>query len=224
MHILLVEDEKALSRALCAMLDKNGHTADPVYDGISALEYLSLETYDLVILDLMLPKMNGMSVLRTIREEGNSVPVLILSAKSEVEDKVEGLDLGANDYLTKPFATAELLARVRALTRKETAHITSDMKFGNITLSTSSHTLSSPYGSHVLTNREYRMMELLIRNPSQLITTDTIIERVWGYDSDTSNNVIWVYVSYLRKKLNSLQADIEIHAARNTGYSLVRKS
>lgn len=224
MRILLCEDEKALSRVLCALLEKNNYSVDAVYDGISALDYARCGNYDVMILDISLPGIDGFSVLRQLREEGNSTPILVLTARSEVEDKVKGLDMGADDYLTKPFATAELLARLRVLTRKDSVHSSSTMAMGNITLSTITHELSSPYGSYKLANREYRMMEALMHHPGMVLSTETLIEKVWGYDSDTENSVVWVYVSYLRKKLNALHGDIEIRALRNTGYSLEKKS
>ena len=169
MRILLAEDERSLSRAIIALLEKHNYSADAVYDGQEALDYLEAENYDAVILDIMMPKLDGLSVLRTLRERGSQIPVLLLTAKSEVEDKVTGLDSGANDYLTKPFATAELLARIRAMTRTQSAQTDSRMSFGNITLDQTTYELSSPSGSFRLANKEYQMMELLLRNPRQLI-------------------------------------------------------
>lgn len=147
--------------------------------------------------------------------------MLLLTAKSEVEDKVTGLDMGANDYLTKPFSTAELMARIRAMTRSQTGgQVTSRLTLGNITLDQTTFELSSPAGSFRLANKEYQMMELLLRNPRQLIPTERFLERIWGYDSEVELSVVWVYISYLRKKLAALQADIQIKAKRNAGYSL----
>ena len=223
MRILLAEDERSLSRAIIALLEKHNYSADAVYDGQEALDYLEAENYDAVILDIMMPKLDGLSVLRTLRERGSQIPVLLLTAKSEVEDKVTGLDSGANDYLTKPFATAELLARIRAMTRTQSAQTDSRMSFGNITLDQTTYELSSPSGSFRLANKEYQMMELLLRNPRQLIPSERFLEKIWGYDSDVELNVVWVYISYLRKKLTALQADIQIKATRNAGYSLETK-
>lgn len=220
MRILLAEDERSLSRAVIALLQKNNYSADAVYDGVEALEYLDAENYDAVILDIMMPKMDGLTVLRTIRETGNQIPVLLLTARSEVADKVLGLDTGANDYLTKPFATAELLARLRAMTRSQNAKAGVTLSFGNITLDQTTFELSSPSGSFRLANKEYQMIELLLRNPRQLIPTERFLEKIWGYDSDVELNVVWVYISYLRKKLAALHADIQIKATRNMGYSL----
>lgn len=220
MRILLAEDEKSLSRAVIALLEKNNYSADAVYNGKEALEYLSSENYDAVILDIMMPEMDGLTVLKKLRESGNRIPVLMLTAKAEVEDKVLGLDSGANDYLTKPFATAELLARIRAITRSQTLQTDSQLSFGNITLDQPSFELSSPSGSFRLANKEFQMIELLMRNPGQLIPTERFLEKIWGYNTDVETNVVWVYISYLRKKLSALNADIQIKATRNTGYSL----
>lgn len=220
MRILLAEDERSLSRAIVALLEKNNYSVDAVYDGAEALEYLAAENYDAVILDIMMPKVDGLTVLRQLRERGNPIPVLLLTARSEVEDKVLGLDMGANDYLTKPFATAELLARLRAMTRSQSAQTGSRLAFGNITLDQTTFILSSPSGSFRLANREYQMIELLLHNPGQVIPTERFLEKIWGYDSDVEINVVWVYISYLRKKLAALHADVQIRATRNTGYSL----
>lgn len=221
MRILLAEDERSLSRAVIALLEKNNYSADAVYDGQEALEYLESGNYDALILDLMMPKMDGMTVLRTLRERGNPIPVLILTAKSEVDDKVLGLDTGANDYLTKPFSTQELMARIRAMTRSQSGgQVTSRLTFGNITLDQATFELSSPTGSFRLANKEFQMMELLMRNPRQLIPTERFLERIWGYGSDVELSVVWVYISYLRKKLSALRANIQIKVTRNAGYSL----
>ena len=220
MRILLAEDERSLSRAVIALLEKNNYSADAVYDGAEALEYLAAENYDAVILDIMMPKMDGLTVLRKLRERGSCIPVLLLTAKSEVEDKVLGLDTGANDYLTKPFATAELLARIRAMTRTQTAQADSRLSFGNVVLDQATFELSAPGGSFRLANKEYQMIELLMRNPRQVIPTERFLEKIWGYDSDVEVNVVWVYISYLRKKLTAMHANIQIKATRNTGYSL----
>lgn len=220
MRILLAEDERSLSRAVIALLQKNNYAADAVYDGEEALAYLDAGNYDAVILDIMMPRVDGLTVLRTLRERGSRIPVLLLTARSEVEDKVLGLDSGANDYLTKPFATAELLARIRAMTRSQSAQLSSRLSFGNVCLDQTTFELSAPGGSYRLARKEYQMLELLMRNPGQVIPTERFIERIWSYDSDVDVSVVWVYVSYLRKKLAALHADIQIRATRNTGYSL----
>lgn len=168
----------------------------------------------------MMPKMDGITVLRKIRQQGNRVPVLILTAKSDVDDRVMGLDSGADDYLSKPFAAKELLARIRSVTRRKTEAVSSVLKFGNMSLDCVNFELSSPEGSLRLQNKEFQLFEMLIANPKQIIPTERFLEKIWGYDSNAEINVVWVYISYLRKKLSALGADIQIKAARNQGYSL----
>lgn len=219
MRLLLAEDERSLSRAIIRILEKNNFTADAVYNGEDALSYLDTGSYDAAILDIMMPKIDGITVLKELRSKGNLIPVLMLTAKAEVDDKVLGLDSGANDYLTKPFDTKELLARIRAMTRSQK---TADSKivFGNISLDRATFELASPSGSFRLANKEFQMMEILMSNPQHLVSTERLMEKIWGYDSDAEINVVWVYISYLRKKLVALNADIHIKATRNAGYSL----
>ena len=195
MRLLLAEDEKSLSKAIVAILERNNYSVDAVYDGLEALEYLDSDTYDGLILDVMMPKMDGITVLKKIREKGSNIPVLILTAKSEIDDKVLGLDSGANDYLTKPFNTRELLARIRAMTRTSTLQTTSILTMGNISLNTATFELSSPGGSFRLANKEFQMLELLMRNAGHLISTERFMEKIWGYDSDAEISVVWA-VSY----------------------------
>lgn len=220
MRILLAEDERSLSRAVTALLERNHYAVDAVYDGAEALDYLEGGNYDALTLDIMMPKMDGMEVLRRLRQEGNSIPVLMLTAKGEVEDKVLGLDSGANDYLTKPFASQELLARIRAMTREQTAQTTSQLHVGNVTLDRATFELSTPSGSLRLANKEFQMLELLMCNPRNLISTERFLEKIWGYDNEAEINVVWVYISYLRKKLAALHSNVQIKARRNVGYSL----
>ena len=219
MRILLAEDERSLARALLKIFEKNHYSADAVYDGEEALDYLENGNYDVAILDVMMPKMDGITVLKTIRTKGSNIPVMILTAKAEIDDKVLGLDSGANYYLTKPFDTKELLAGIRAITRS-VAELDSKLTFGNISLDRKTFTLASESGSFRLANKEFQMMELLMNNPRRLISTELFMEKIWGYDSDSEINVVWVYISYLRKKLAALNANIEIKATRNAGYSL----
>lgn len=219
MKLLLAEDELSLSKALVHILEKNHYTVDPVYNGQDAWDYLENGNYDAVILDIMMPGLDGITVLKKLRAKGNQVPVLILSAKSEIDDKVLGLDSGANDYLTKPFNSKELLARIRTMTRSVQA-VDSKLSFGNISLDRATYELSSETDSFRLANKEYQMMELLMTNPKQLVSTEHFFEKIWGYDSDAELNVVWVYISYLRKKLVALNANIQIKATRNAGYSL----
>ena len=220
MRILLVEDERELSNALVAILTRSNYSVDPVYDGEDALYYLETENYDAVILDIMIPKIDGIEVLKTIRTGGNKIPVIMLTAKSEIDDRVVGLDSGADDYLTKPFASKELLARLRALTRRGEQLTENVVKVGNISLNRSSFELFSDSGSFRLANKEYQMIEMLMVNQNQLIPTEKFMERIWGYDSEAEINVVWVHISFLRKKLQQLNANIQIKANRNMGYSL----
>ena len=223
MRLLLAEDEKALSKALTTILERNNYSVDAAYDGKEALEYLEADNYDGVILDIMMPKIDGITVLQEIRKKGNLIPVLLLTAKSEVDDKVIGLDTGANDYLTKPFNSRELLARIRAMTRTQTVQRNSQLKVGNITLDRATYELSAASGSYRLANKEFQMMEMLMSNPKNVISTERFMEKIWGYDSEAEINVVWVYISYLRKKLAALHADIQIKALRNIGYTLEEK-
>ena len=220
MRLLIAEDERSLSKALTVILEKNNYSVDAAYDGEEALDYLSVGQYDGLILDIMMPKMDGLTVLRRLRAKGNNIPVLMLTAKSEIDDRVTGLDCGANDYLTKPFDTKELLARIRAMTRGRSGSQSSVLTMGNISLDRTTYELSSPSGSFRLANKEFQVMELLMSNPKQLIPTELMMEKIWGFDSDSEINVVWAYISYLRKKLTALNADIKIKASRNAGYSL----
>lgn len=220
MRLLLAEDEAALSKALKTILERNNYSVDAVYDGQTALEYLESDAYDGVILDIMMPKVDGITVLKQVRSRGSRIPILLLTAKSEVDDKVLGLDAGANDYLTKPFNSRELLARIRAMTRAQTAQTDSQLHVGNVTLDRATYELSTPSGAYRLANKEFQMMEMLMSNPRRLISSERFMEKIWGYDSEAEMNVVWVYVSYLRKKLTALHADIQIRAKRNAGYML----
>lgn len=219
MRILIVEDEKALSRVLVKIFEKNYYSVDAVYNGQEALDYIATGNYDIVLMDVMMPVMDGITALKKIRADGNQIPVLLLTAKSEADDKVMGLDSGANYYITKPFDTKELLAAVRAITRKE-EQTDNRLHFGNITLNTSTYELASDTDSVKLTNKEFQMMEMFMSNPKILVSADTLMERIWGYDSDSEINVVWAYISYLRKKLKNLNANFTIKSSRNSGYSL----
>jgi DNA-binding response OmpR family regulator len=220
MRLLLVEDEIELSNALAAVLRRSNYSVDAVYDGQDALDYLMTGNYDGAILDIMLPKMDGITVLKKVRAAGNSVPILLLTAKTEIDDRVNGLDSGADDYLTKPFAMKELLARIRAMTRRQTETTDSILKFGNVQLDRITFQLSTPKDSLRLANKEFQMMEMLMVSPGQIISADQFMEKIWGFDSETEQNVVWVYISYLRKKLTALEADVAIRASRGLGYTL----
>lgn len=222
MRLLLAEDERSLSRALTAILEGNRYSVDAVFDGAEALAYLETGHYDAAILDIMMPKLDGLTVLRRLRAAGSRVPVLLLTAKGEVEDKVLGLDSGANDYLAKPFSTPELLARIRAMTRNLEVQQGVLLRMGNTVLDCAAFQLSAPGGSIMLPNKEFQMMELLLRCAPGLIPAERFLETVWGLDSETESNVVSVHISRLRKKLAELGADVEIAAARNAGYYLRR--
>ncbi len=220
MRVLLAEDEKSMSRALTVILTRNNYSVDAVYNGQDALDYITGGDYDLAILDVMMPGLDGFEVLKRIRAKGIQIPVMMLTAKSQVDDKVEGLDLGANDYLTKPFDGKELLARLRAMTRKNTPAEGNELKFGNITLNRASFELSSPAGSVKLSSKEFQMMEYLMSNPGMLITTERFFDKIWRLDFEGDSSIVWTNLSYLRKKLIQIGANVRIKAARNAGYSL----
>ncbi|MBQ3905970.1 MAG: response regulator transcription factor [Acetatifactor sp.] len=224
MRLLLAEDEEELSEALAAVLRHNNYSVDTVFDGQEALDYLEGQEYDGVILDIMMPKKSGIEVLKTIRSHKNQVPVLLLTAKTQVDDRVEGLDAGADDYLGKPFAMKELLARVRAMTRRQSSNLTDNMlTYGNLSLNRVTFELSVGEEKIRLANKDFQMIEMLMVNPGQIISTERFMEKIWGYDSETEISVVWVYVSNLRKRLVQLGADVEIKAVRNQGYSLEQK-
>lgn len=224
MRLLLAEDEKELSKALCAILKHNNYSVDPVFNGQDALDYGLCENYDGIILDIMMPKMNGLDVLKELRAKGVSTPVLMLTAKAEVDDRILGLDLGADDYLTKPFSMGELLARIRAITRRKSEFSPNVLSSGNISLNRETFELTADGNSVRLGNKEFQMMEMLMSNPGRLISTEQFMERIWGYETEAEINVVWVYISYLRKKLSNLNANVEIKAVRGVGYTLEEKT
>jgi DNA-binding response OmpR family regulator len=220
MRILLAEDEKEMSNALVAILKHNNYSVDAVYNGADALDFGLSENYDVIILDIMMPKMSGIEVLEKLRAQGIHTPILMLTAKSQIEDRIFGLDKGADDYLSKPFAMGELLARVRAMGRRKSEFTPNLIEVGNIRLNKENYELSNDNSSLRLGNKEFQMLEMLLTNPKRMISTEQFIERIWGYDSEAEINVVWVYISYLRKKLASLDANIKIKAVRGIGYSL----
>lgn len=220
MRLLLAEDEKMLSDALVALLTHSHYSVDAVGDGEEALDYLMNGDYDGAILDIMMPKMDGLTVLRKIRAAGMNLPVLMLTAKSEIDDRVEGLDAGADDYLTKPFASRELLARIRAMTRRQPELSDSELNFADVKLDCAGFLLTGPDGSTNLNNKEFQLMETFLLNPTRVISTDQLFEKIWGYDTESEINVVWVTISNLRKKLKSTGSRVQIRATRNVGYSL----
>ncbi|WP_295211358.1 response regulator transcription factor [Ruminococcus sp.] len=220
MRLLLAEDEVELANALSAVLKHNNYSVDAVYNGTDAYNYAISQDYDGIVLDIMMPGMNGIEVLKKLREKGVQCPVLLLTAKSDIEDRITGLDSGADDYLTKPFAMGELLARIRAMTRRKTEFAPTTLAFGNVSLNRQSFELSGPNGAQKLGNKEFQMIETLMLNHGRLISTERFMEKIWGYDSDAEINIVWVYISYLRKKLANIGANIEIKATRGVGYTL----
>lgn len=220
MKLLLAEDEKDLSRALVAILKHNHYTVDAVFDGRDALDYALNGSYDGILLDIMMPKLDGLEVLRTLRKNGVTTPVLMLTAKGEREDKILGLDTGADDYVTKPFDMPELLARIRALTRRKSDYVPAVITAGDLTLDKSTFELSGPAGRLRLAGKEFQMMEMLISVPGRVIPTERLMEQIWGYDCESEINVVWVCISALRKKLTGLQSSARIRAQRGIGYSL----
>ena len=220
MKLLLAEDEIAMSEAVVDILNYHKYSVDAVYDGEDALYYARSQRYDGIILDVMMPKLDGLSVLRQLRRENNATPVLLLTARSEVEDRIGGLDAGADDYLPKPFVMGELLARVRAMLRRRESYMPDVLRVGNVELDPSRFMLSVGGESVSLSRLEYQLMELFMRNPGITFPAEALLERVWGCDSDAEVGSVWVYISYLRKKLAALGANAELRSRRGLGYSL----
>ncbi len=220
MRVLLAEDEIEMSNAICEVLKHSNYSVDAVYNGQDALSYGLTNIYDVMILDIMMPKMSGSDALLQLRNNGINTPALFLTAKSSIQDRIDGLDIGADDYLTKPFAMGELLARLRTLTRRKGDITPNVLSFGNIRLDRDDFELKSDKSSVHLGSKEYQMMEMLLLNPKRLVSTDLFMQQIWGNDSDTEINVVWVYISYLRKKLSSIGANIAIRATRGIGYYL----
>ena len=220
MRLLIAEDERELARALKTIFEKHNYGVDVVYDGQEALDYALSGEYDGAVLDVMMPKIDGFEVVRRLRARGVSTPVLLLTARSEIPDRVEGLDAGADDYLPKPFAMAELLARVRALVRRRERLVPEVISFAGLSLDLSSYTLFCGERRVRLGNREFQMMEMLMENPRRIVSTTQFMERVWGWDAEVDVSIVWVYISNLRKKIARLGANVEIRATRGVGYSL----
>lgn len=222
MRILIVEDEEQLSEALGKILEKNNYNVDRVFNGEDGLDYILSDIYDAVILDVMLPKMNGIDVLKESRKAGISTPIILLTAKGEVSDRVLGLDCGADDYLPKPFYTEELLARLRALCRRKGEVIADNLlRYGDIALNIGNLELSKEGGNSIkLTAKECGLLELFINRKDMITNKDDIINKLWGYDSDVEHNNVEVYVSFIRRKLNYLKSKVTIKAIRNLGYIL----
>lgn len=220
MRVLVADDEHDMAQALEAMLKRDGYEVDVVHDGQAALDFGKTGTYDCLVLDIMMPLRDGFDVVRTLRSQGIRTPILILTAKSEQEDLVRGLNSGADDYLTKPFAMAEFLARVRALCRRSDTYVPGVLSVGDLALDRSAFTVSRGDATIHLANKEFQMLELLMRHPGSYVPADRLREHVWGYDGSIENNVIWTYISYLRRKIGSIGSTCKIIASRGRGYAL----
>ena len=219
MKILIAEDEPALCHALQTLFVRNHYTVDVVTNGLDALDYLRIGGYDAAVIDIMMPKMDGIQVIRSLRQDGNKTPVLLLTAKSSVEDRVLGLDAGANDYLPKPFDIRELLARIRVLTRRNNQQC-STLGAGNITLDTAAFSVTGPLGTQPLVNKEFQVLLMLMQNPGQVISANRFLESVWEPDSLGQENALWTIIYNLRKKLSEIGADVQIKTKRHLGYTL----
>lgn len=224
MRILIAEDETTIARALKVLLEKNKFSVDAVSNGTDALDYIRSSAYDALVLDIMMPGMDGVAVLKTARAEGVTTPALFLTAKAEIADRVAGLDAGADDYLPKPFAASELLARVRALVRRSSAYTPPELTFGGTTLDCGQYLLKTAHGEVRLNNKEYQLAELFWRYPRRVFSSEHLMERVWGLESDSEMDVVWTYIGFLRKKLKQLSADAEIRTIRGAGYALEEAS
>ena len=220
MNILLVEDEKPLSRAIKKILEQQGWRVDAVYDGVDAVDYACAMEYQLVILDVMLPRRDGFEALRMMREQGMNAPVLMLTARSTVPDKVQGLNTGADDYMTKPFDTEELIARVRALTRRTGEVIVDALRYEDLSLDVKSALLHCGRESVQLSRKEFEVLQLFLRQPTMTFTKDALLTGAWGTDSDATENSVEVYISFLRKKLKYLKSRVSIRNLQKIGYRL----
>ncbi len=222
MRILFAEDEAPLNKALTKILQRNNYTVDSVFNGEDALNYLSSGLYDLAILDIMMPKLDGISVLKQLREQKNGIPVIMLTAKSQLEDKVFGLDQGADDYISKPFETEELLARIRAVLRRKGGKDTNVICYEDLSLDIKTYELSSNDKTVKLNHKEFQLTEYLMRHPKQVTSAERLMEKIWDVESNADLNVVWVYISGLRKKLVDIGSSVKIKTSRNLGYYLER--
>ncbi len=220
MRILIAEDEVATARALKLLLEKAKYAVDIVHNGNDAWEYIKAGTYDVIVLDIMMPGMNGIEVLSLIRKNQFSTPVLLLTAKGEVEDRVAGLEAGADDYLPKPFATSELLARIKALGRRSANYEETVHSAGNLILDGNRYAMRVGDKSLALTNKEFQLMELFVLNQGHVFSTEHLMSRIWGYDTDSEIGVVWTHIGFVRKKLRELGANVEIKTIRGAGYVL----
>ena len=220
MRILFAEDDRDLSRAVKALLEHSGYAVDVVDNGLDAVDYADSGAYDGLILDWMMPGLSGVQVLEKQRGKGNAAPCLMLTARDAVEDRVTGLDAGADDYLAKPFATSELLARVRAMLRRRESFAPDVSRYADLELDRSAMELRCGDRSVKLTNKAFQLIQLLMTRPGSIHSVDAIMERIWGWDSESDSSVVWVHISQLRKRLSELGSRVEIRATRGVGYSL----
>lgn len=220
MRILIAEDEVELAKGLKFLLEKNKFSVDIVHNGIEALDFFHSAEYDAIVLDIMMPGMDGLAVLTNIRREKSAVPIMMLTAKGEIEDRVAGLEAGANDYLPKPFASREFIARVKALVRRNAGYSDSILSFGKVKLDCNCYELSCGVESIRLNNKEFQLAELFFGHPHYVFSTDYLMDKVWGQDSDAGMDVVWTYIGFVRKKLKALHADVEIKTVRGVGYSM----
>ena len=222
MRLLVADDDRDIAKVLTALFEHNGYGVDVVHNGKDAYDYATVGDYDGLVLDIMMPGMDGLEVLKKLRTDGVKTPVLLLTAKGDVEDRVSGLDAGADDYLPKPFAASELLARVRAMLRRKEQYQTDAMEFEGLKLDISTFELRFGGESMRLVSKEFQMMQLLMQSPGNVISTEQFMERIWGWDSEVDVSVVWVYISNLRKKIDRLGASVNIRAVRGVGYCLER--
>ena len=220
MRILIADDEQGIAKALKVILEKNKFAVDAVFSGTDALDYIMSTPYDAIVLDIMMPGLDGLTVLKRAREAGIKTPVMLLTAKSEISDRVAGLECSADDYLPKPFATAEFVARVRALTRRSESYTHSVITVGSTQLDSGRYELRCGDKSAALSNKEYQLMELFMRSPRRVFSTEHIMELIWGFDAEAATDVIWTYISFLRQKLRQIDSDAEIKTIRGVGYAL----
>lgn len=220
MRVLIAEDEREIAKGLKFLLEKNKFSVDLACDGVEAIDFIESTDYDVIVLDIMMPRKNGLEVLKEIRAKNISIPVLMLTAKAEIEDRVAGLEAGADDYLPKPFATVEFIARVKALSRRNGGYTATNISFGNTCLECNSYELVCGDKKVSLNNKEYQVAEMFFRNPHYVFSTDHLMEKIWGLDSDAEIAVVWTNIGFVRKKLKSIGADVEIKTVRGAGYSL----
>ncbi len=224
MKVLIVDDEDRLANALVKLLSQNKILADAVYNGEDGLDYALTGNYDVILLDIMMPKKDGFQVLKELRAKGFSTPVLLLSAKTETKDKITGLNIGADDYITKPFDSEELLARLNAISRRKGEYVGNSLTFGDLTLNKNTRELSVENSKTLLSGKEYEIMEMLMLSNNTIIEKEKFFQKIWGYDSEAEYNTIEVYISFLRRKLEALNSNVKIKTIRSVGYKLEKNA